>query len=48
MADAQGAMAFRGFYGDYDLEISVGDSVVPAKVTLTKDGIQNVTVQLQE
>ncbi len=46
-ADEQGNVAFRGFYGDYGLEVTVGDRTVYETVTWTKDSSGKITVQLQ-
>ncbi len=41
-----GAAAFRGFYGDYALEVRVGGEVIPVKAALRRDAANNIVIEL--
>ncbi len=41
-----GKAAFRGFYGDYELNVHVGDKVIPVKTKLSKSAANNIVIEL--
>lgn len=43
-ADANGAVKFRGFYGDYDLKIHAGDKTIPVDYRLSKMAQNNIEI----
>ena len=43
-ADANGAVKFRGFYGDYDLKIHAGDKTIPVDYRLSKTAQNNIEI----
>ena len=44
--DNEGCVNFRGFYGDYEVEIIAGDKVVNKKFTLSSKKDKNITIAI--
>ena len=44
--DLGGCAAFKGFYGKYDVEITVGDQTVTREIHFAKDGMKEVKVKI--
>ena len=44
--DADGKVTFKGFYGQYDVEIATADDIVHRTVSLRAKGKKDITIQL--
>lgn len=46
LTDDKGITKFRGFYGDYDITVFVGDKVITKEVTLSSKGSLNIEIEI--
>ena len=44
--DNEGCVSFRGFYGDYEIEIITNDKVISKKITLSSKNKNNITITI--
>ena len=44
--NSEGRVAFRGFYGDYEIEISLGEKTVKRSFTLSKNKEKSITISI--
>jgi len=44
--DNEGCVSFRGFYGDYEIEIVADDKVISKKITLSSKNENNITITI--